>query len=294
MESEAPECSKDGTERKRRKAKVRWERNEEDRMRKVIWKQGRKLCLLGVLAALSIFASGCFGGGKEKYTFRENGIDLLEAGDYEGAIQAFDQALKASDGMVGNFELDILKYRAEAECGTGDYEAAANTYAVLNQVDGERPEYLGRSCLLYVKAGAVDKALEQYQRAYAKDPAGETTQEALLAVGQGLTDAGRFDDAMGLYESALSGGMQNAELYNRMGLCQLDAGKISDALDYFEQGLSMADQEPEVRKKLVYNKAAAQEQNADFAGAFTTLESYVQEFGSTAEIEKEMTFLKTR
>ena len=47
-------------------------------MRKVIWKQGRKLCLLGVLAALSIFASGCF-GGKEKYTFRENGIDLLEA-----------------------------------------------------------------------------------------------------------------------------------------------------------------------------------------------------------------------
>ena len=187
-----------------------------------------------------------------------------------------------------------MKYRAEAECGTGDYEAAANAYAVLNQVDGERPEYLGRSCLLYVKAGAVDKALEQYQRAYAKDPAGETTQEALLAVGQGLTDAGRFDDAMGLYESALSGGMQNAELYNRMGLCQLDAGKISDALDYFEQGLSMADQEPEVRKRLVYNKAAAQEQNADFAGAFTTLESYVQEFGSTAEIEKEMTFLKTR
>lgn len=86
----------------------------------------------------------------------------------------------------------------------------------------------------------MDKALEQYQRAYAKDPAGETTQEALLAVGQGLTDAGRFDDAMGLYESALSGGMQNAELYNRMGLCQLDAGKISDALDYFEQGLSLA------------------------------------------------------
>ena len=62
----------------------------------MIWKQGRKLCLLGVLAALSIFASGCFGGGKEKYTFRENGIDLLEAGDYEGAIQAFDQALEES------------------------------------------------------------------------------------------------------------------------------------------------------------------------------------------------------
>ena len=263
-------------------------------MRKGTWKQGRKIYLLGVMAALSIFASGCFDGSKEKYTFRDNGIDLLDSGDYEGAIQAFDQALEASDGMVGNFELDILKYRAEAECGTGDYEAAANTYAVLNQVDEERPEYLGRSCLLYVKAGAVDKALEQYQKAYAKDPAGETTQEALLAVGQGLTDAGRFDDAMGLYESALSGGMQNAELYNRMGLCQLDAGKVSDALSYFDQGLAMADQDPDVRKKLVYNKAAAQEQNTDFAGALNTLESYVQEFGSTADVEKEIAFLKTR
>ncbi len=263
-------------------------------MRKGTWKQGRKICLVGVLAALSIFASGCFGGSKEKYTFRENGINLLEAGDYEGAIQAFDQALEASDGMVGNFELDILKYRAEAECGTGDYEAAANTYAVLNQVDEERPEYLGRSCLLYVKAGAVDKALEQYQKAYAKDPSGETTQEALLAVGQGLTDADRFDEAMELYENALSGGMQNAELYNRMGLCQLDAGKVSDALNYFDQGLAMADQDTEVRKKLVYNKAAAQEQNMDYAGALTTLESYVQEFGSAADVEKEIAFLKTR
>ena len=63
-------------------------------MRKGTWKQGRKIYLLGVMAALSIFASGCFGGSKEKYTFRDNGIDLLESGDYEGAIQAFDQALR--------------------------------------------------------------------------------------------------------------------------------------------------------------------------------------------------------
>ena len=140
----------------------------------------------------------------------------------------------------------------------------------------------------------MDKALEQYQKAYAKDPSGETTQEALLAVGQGLTDADRFDEAMELYENALSGGMQNAELYNRMGLCQLDAGKVSDALNYFDQGLAMADQDTEVRKKLVYNKAAAQEQNMDYAGALTTLESYVQEFGSAADVEKEIAFLKTR
>ena len=39
----------------------------------------------------------------------------------------------------------------------------------------------------------MDKALEQYQRAYAKDPAGETTQEALLAVG---AEVNRVEDTL--------------------------------------------------------------------------------------------------
>lgn len=259
---------------------------------KETWKRGKKACILGILAALSVLMSGCFGGSKEKYTFRDNGIDLLNAGDYEGAIKAFDEALNASNGLVGAFELDILKYRAEAECGTGDYAAAAHTYAVLNQADEERPEYLGRSCLLYVKSGNVDQALEQYQKAYEKAPDSETTQDALLAVGDGLSGAGRFDEAMELYQTALNGGVQNGELYNRMGICQLDAKKADEALQYFEQGLSVADGES--RKKLLYNKAAAQEQNLDFSGALETLESYVEEFGSVPEVEKEIAFLKTR
>ena len=52
------------------------------------------------------------------------------------------KALDEADGIVGPFELDVLKYRAEAEYLTEDYRAAAHTYDILADVDGEKREYL--------------------------------------------------------------------------------------------------------------------------------------------------------
>ena len=57
-------------------------------------------------------------------------------------MESFDLALKEADGVVNAFELDILKYRGEAEFMLEDYEAAAHTYGILADVDGKEPEYL--------------------------------------------------------------------------------------------------------------------------------------------------------
>ena len=45
-------------------------------------------------------------------------------------MESFDLALKEADGVVNAFELDILKYRGEAEFMLEDYEAAAHTYGI--------------------------------------------------------------------------------------------------------------------------------------------------------------------
>ena len=87
----------------------------ENGMRRTI----RRLAVL--LLTVQVLASGCSGNSKEKYTFRTTGIEQLNAGDFEGAIQSFDQALAKSNKLVGEFERDILKYRAEAEAGAADY-----------------------------------------------------------------------------------------------------------------------------------------------------------------------------
>lgn len=308
----------------------------------------------GILLAAAIMLTGCQ-SSKEKYTFRDTGIEQLNAGSYSEAIQSFDEALKNSDGLVGTFEVDVLKYRAEAEYKAEDYSAAAHTYEILNQVDESRPEYQNMQNMLYIKAGELDKAMAAYQEAYGPDAGAKDSKEnsdktnskdgsdktngkdgsdkkdgkdktsgkdsktdagnesgnantgggsasgntavsnqvtILLSLGQALTEAERFDDARMLYQQAIDDGIQSDELYNRMGLCELEDGNFDQALTYFDAGMQMPDEG--ARQKLFYNRAAVYEQKMDFATALELLETYAATYGTTPEVEKEITFLKSR
>ena len=66
---------------------------------------------LAVLAAAALLLTGCKGVTEEEKTARENGIALLESGDYEGALDQFEALIQDAD-RVTDFEVDILKYRA--------------------------------------------------------------------------------------------------------------------------------------------------------------------------------------
>lgn len=285
----------------------------------------RRIAAITAACCMSaLLMTGCQ-SSKEKYTYRETGIQQLNAGSYEDAIQSFDQALDHSNGLVGTFEVDVLKYRAEAEYKAEDYGAAAHTYEVLVQVDQPLPEYLKMENILYIKGGELDKALAAYQAAYHPDAAeadgqsssksgsksgskdndgkdndgrdnGKTidaVQESiLLTLGQALTDADRFDDARTLYKQAIADGMSSGDLYNRMGLCEMEAGSLDQALEYFKKGEQLPD--TGVRQKLLFNQAVVYEQKQEFAKARELLETYVSTYGSTPEVEKELEFLKTR
>lgn len=286
--------------------------------------------ITGALLAAAVMLTGCQ-SSKEKYTFRDTGIEQLNAGNYSEAIASFDEALSKSDGLVGTFEVDVLKYRAEAEYKAEDYSAAVHTYEILIEVDEARPEYTDMQNMLYIKTGDLDKAMAAYQAAYGPETwevkdtkdagdqksskkggksksSGKTGDETdgvggtaapssnhqmiLLSLGQALTEAGRFDDARALYDLAVASGMQSDELYNRMGLSELEAGNIDQALSFFEQGMQMPDDG--ARQKLLYNQAAAYEQKQDFATALELLETYAATYGSTPEVDKEIAFLKSR
>ncbi len=251
---------------------------------------GRRLAVL--FLAVLLLVTGCSGNSKEKYTLRTTGIDQLNAGDYDGAIQSFEQALEKSSKVVGEFEKDVLKYRAEAETGAADYQAAVHTYEVLCQIDEERPEYLYRMSMLHGKLGMSEEALGEYKKAYEKKPDDTQAVQALLIVGQTLNDKERYDEAMELYTQAMNGGAVSGELYNRMGVCELDAGNYDQALGYFEKGMLMGDET--CRGELLYHQALVYEKKLDFASALGYLETYAAEFGTTPEIEKEIAFLRTR
>lgn len=277
------------TDRKSRKNRSR--AGGESRSLFIHPRRGPSLLILVCVIAM-IGMGGCKNSDKEKQELRLQGIEQLDGGNYEEAIQAFEGALALSSKVVGEFELDVLKYRAEAEWGAGDYGAAAYTYDVLLQVDGERKEYRTRICRLHILAGQLDEAVEEYRKLYEAEPDSAETARILLALGQALTEADRFDEAMGLYEQAVNGGMENGEIYNRMAVCQLEAGQVDLAIQYLEQGVKTGDQS--VMKSLLLNQAAAYEKKLDFSRALTILQQYTAAYGQTEEVQKEIDFLKSR
>ncbi len=244
-----------------------------------------------VLAALACLCLAGCGGSSEKYEIREAAIQKMEDGDYAGAVELFDQAIEKSDGFVGTFELDVLKYRAQAEYESGDYAAAAVTYDILRQADEERPEYLERLGILYALEGKADEAVQMYEKLAAADPDNQEAGRILLLAGQQLTRDGREDEAIALFQDAVNSGRESGAVYNQLALSEMEAGEYDRALEYIQRGLALQD---DARRQLLYNQAAAYERKLAFSNALQSLMRYSQEFGSTPEVEKEIAFLGSR
>jgi len=215
-----------------------------------------KYFLIGLCMAVLLLTS-C--SKTNKYTYRENGIQYLEEGNYEEAIAAFDQALEKSSGFVGKFEKDVLKYKAEAEFKSGNYEAAAGSYETLLSIDKELPEY-------------------EYLRQ--------------ISIAQGYEAVGDYENALAAYESAIQAAGGSADVYNRIGMCRIKEKNYEEALINFQKGIEL--QDDAVRQSLLYHEAIVYEYLEDFQTALTKFEEYVQLYGTNEALEKEITFLKTR
>lgn len=249
---------------------------------------------LAVLTGLVVILSQGCGGKDNRYTYRDAGITALQEGNYEEAILSFDKAIHSSKGLVQKVDIDILKYRAEAEFLSGNFKEAEETYGKLIKADGKKPEYLNLRSISRAEAGDFKGALEDYQksREIDKEFKAPGRLNALLSVGALMEKNGSLDEAMALYQEALTAGEKGARLYNRLGLLSMGKKDYDSALSYFEQGLLAEDggQVPE----LLFNQAVAKEYKGDFKEALELMQKYVSVHGPDEAAEREITFLKTR
>lgn len=251
----------------------------------------KRVFIAGIICILLI-SGGCSGNQKEKTEYRNKGIEALNAGNFEEALADFEAALAKSGGRAGGFEFDVLKYRGEAEYQMGDYAAAAHTFDILIQADKERAEYLYMRCIALAADGGWEAALSDYNRAKEKDADAAGSKEAFLMIGRVLEEENQSEKAMELYQKALDEGSAGGEIYNRMGLCRLREEKYNEALELFQKGISLG--EEETLKELAFNEAVAYEYTGDFEKALECMQNYERTYGSSAETEHEIAFLKTR
>lgn len=213
---------------------------------------------VAVLCLAAMMLTACGGVSEEMLEARTAAIVLMESGDYEGAVEAFNQLVEEATS-VSEFELDILKYRAEAEYLLGDYAAAAHTYQILIEVDQDRPEY----------------------RYYAS-----------IAEAEGYREDGMIEEARAVYQSLIDGGQSNTNVYNRLMLLAMDESDYNEALKMAAKGKILSDEL--AVQELDYNTAVCYEYLGDFPKALELFRAYEATYGSDERVSHEIAFLETR
>lgn len=264
-----------------------------------ILKKGKvRLILTAALLSLGVL-SGCSGESKEAKEARMTGIEQLNAGNYQDAIDSFGKALDASDGIVNSFELDVLKYRGEAEYKLADYKAAAQTYGILAEVDGKKAEYLYYKAASEAAAGQTENAENDFAAAEERAKNSKKSSAdapgvslAFTALASAARDAGDGELATQYCRQAIERGVSGAAIYNQLALSEMEEGDYESAASHFDEALSVADSETAL--VIQQNIAVLYEKQGDFAKALEQFKECQSAGADTPEVQKEIRFLESR
>lgn len=135
---------------------------------------------------------------QNKEAYRGLGICYFFAKKYENSIYNFDLSLAINE--LCYFNVDILKYKAEAEMQLGDYENAIAVYTqIIDEEDKSSNMYLKRA-YAYSAAGEVEQAVADFDYVIEKD---EDNFNAYLGAYTLLMSAGEDEKADSYLEHAL-------------------------------------------------------------------------------------------
>lgn len=246
-----------------------------------------------VLCLTSMVLTACGGVTEEMLATRESAITMMETGDYEGAVTAFNSLVEEATSVT-EFELDILKYRAEAEFMLDDYAAAVHTYRTLMEVDEEKPEYCYFAAMAMARDGQQDEALAMLERGKELDKKQEAAGflEATIALAESYEAGGMVEDAKGIYQELIDGGHGSTEIYNRLMVVAMEDGDYEGALKMAAKGLILTD--GLAVQELKFNEAVCYEYLGDFTKALELFRTYAAEYGSDERVAHEIAFLETR
>lgn len=276
-----------------------------------------KMLVLLLLTAVCLHGCGNTEDASEKQqTLKQEGMELQAAGDYSGAIAKYEEALKLSDMVVGQEEIDLAYYKASAQYRSGDLTGAIDTYSSIIALKEDVNSYLGRGLLYMVAKDAenaeadLNKALKEtddplikgiiYNTVNETEKAKEYFEEAKKAgdsesifyLANIYEKAGDSNYAMILLEEYIASGKSSAEGHLSVGRHYFEEGAYEEALKTFQAGIALG--ESGVLKNLMQEEIACYEKMGDFANAKACAEDYLDKYPDDAIIQKEYEFLKSR
>lgn len=203
----------------------------------------KKITYIAILAVVTMcFCTGCANEREEEQLeLRLKGITLMENGKYEEALEEFQGALDLSLGEVGEEELDICFYKAEAQYLLGDVEGAMATYTSILDLKEEAKAYFLRGNLYY-SLGEEEKALKDYAAALEQE---KKDYELYIGVYEALMAHGKDKEAQDYLNQAL-------EIKGNSSYDKMQKGRINFLLGENETALSLLEEAAKGKEKQAF------------------------------------------
>lgn len=218
--------------------------------------------------------SACSSVSADQTSLRDQGIELLDSGDYQGAIDSFNEALGKSLGHVGSLEIDIDYYKAAAQYKAGLTEDALATYTalILYDEDAYEPHFLRGS--IYADTGDIDAAVADYDKSVALD---NKNYLLYIQIYENLTALGYGDQASSYLSKALEVSDKSAEASYYKGRIYYLQGDYDSATEYLQQAMDKNIAEASLYMAKIYQ---AQGDNA-------TAQSLLEQYASSDDVTSE-------
>lgn len=283
-----------------------------------------KRMLINILLAV-LCATGLAGCGKSEETvqkqleLRSQGMQFQLDGEYEAAINSYNEALQLSGMSVSNLELDIASYKASAYHQKGDTQKAIETCSAVLDMEESAELYLTRG-LLYRSLGdsASAKAdfeeaveltsekdnltlgrlyyyMEDYAQAkeYLEKASSDGDPEGIYWQAELYRQMGNEDYAVTLYKNYLnSENPIQMSAYEKVASWQIRQEEYEDAIETLQDGIARGDSAS--LQGLLAHEISLYEQIGDFETAKLKMESYLQQYPEDGAAAREYEFLKSR
>lgn len=191
------------------------------------------LTLTVVLTAGMLTGCGSGDKAKDKDAYRQYGINCIENGSYDDAVDAFQKALDQSVGSVGAEELDICYYKAKAQYLSGDVDGAIDTYTAIIDYNKDSDAYYLRGCIYFAKNDS-DKGMKDFKTALSEN---DDNYELYLGVYETLSKYGMNDQGKEYLDKALKLKAKTADDYMQRGRIYTMLGDYDSAIKSLQKAI---------------------------------------------------------
>ncbi|MGN0497093.1 MAG: tetratricopeptide repeat protein [Lachnospiraceae bacterium] len=246
------------------------------------------LCIIFAIIILTYVIS--FG---VKYSMRSKALSLYKEGDYKGAIDLFEEALKPTLPLMEGFDNDVRFYLADCYVNEGKYGYACAEYSKI-LVWNDNKDIEGLSQLQDIAyglqlyewkdyRGALPILLKAYESGYG---------ELVLYVGSCYGQTGDTANMQLYYDVFLQKNEMNSFMYAQYAAIALDQDKLDEAYGYIQAGLQLEDQTS--IKELLFDEIVYYERINDYNTAFEKAKAFVEAYPNDVDGKNEYDLLYTR